>query len=499
MKRKIQKLLVANRGEIALRIMRSAKEMGIQCVAIYSDIDRTSPHVLFADECYPLNGNTPSETYLNIEKILRIAKEAEVDAIHPGYGFLSERAEFAEAVEQAGLIFIGPSSYSIRLMGDKLAAKRAVKAYDVPLVPGTEHPIQSPEEATAIAKEIGFPIMIKAAAGGGGKGMRIVHNSESIQENIERAMSEALNAFGDPSVFIEKYIESPKHIEFQVLGDQYGNIVHLYERECSLQRRHQKVIEEAPSPFVDEDLRQRMGEAAINVARACNYHNAGTVEFIVDQNKQFYFLEMNTRLQVEHPVTEMILGLDLVKWQIQIAQGEKLSFSQSDIRARGHAIELRVYAEDPNNQFLPDIGRLTKYVKPEGPGIRVDDGFREGMEIPIFYDPMIAKLIVWAETREEAIERLKRAISEYRIHGVKTTLEFGLWLCDHPHFRDGSYNTHFIKTHYHGTLKNDVPSDPDLLTAAALSTIHFLSDHTSISSVQSQTTPTISPWRIKRI
>jgi propionyl-CoA carboxylase alpha chain len=498
MKRKIRKLLVANRGEIALRIMRSAREMGISCVAIYSDVDRTAPHVLFADESYPLHGNTPTETYLDIEKILTIAKRAGVDAIHPGYGFLSERAEFARAVEEAGLIFVGPSSHAIDLMGDKLAAKRAVKQFGVPLVPGTEEPVQSPEEAIAIAEEMGFPIMIKAAAGGGGKGMRIVHDPRTMKENIERAMSEAQNAFGNPAVFIEKYIESPKHIEFQILGDQYGNLVHLYERECSIQRRHQKVIEEAPSPFLDDALREQMGIAAINVARSCQYTNAGTVEFIVDRNRNFYFLEMNTRLQVEHPVTEMILGMDLVKWQIRIAEGEKLPFSQEAIKARGHAIELRVYAEDPENQFLPDIGRLERYQKPEGVGIRVDDGFREGMEIPIFYDPMIAKLIVWAETREEAIERLKRAISEYQIRGVKTTLDFGLWLCDHPVFRDGTYDTHFIQKHFSGLREQNASLDANLLTAVAVSVVHLLSQQHRMSNNEAKATIAVSPWRFKR-
>ncbi len=444
--KKIKKLLVANRGEIALRVMRSAKEMGITTVAVYSEADKEAPHVLFADEAYLIGPAASSESYLSIKKIIDTAIKCHADAIHPGYGFLSENAEFARSVVEAGLIFVGPSAYSISLMGDKLTAKQAVKEFGVPLVPGTDEPLSDVQEAKKIAKEIGFPVLVKAAAGGGGKGMRIVYKEEELESAVERAMSEALSAFGNSDVFIEKFVENPRHIEFQILADSYGNVIHLYERECSVQRRHQKVIEEAPSALLTPELRQKMGEAAVNVAKAAKYVNAGTVEFIVDKNLNFYFLEMNTRLQVEHPVTEMITGLDLVKWQIRIAEGAKIDFQVPEIR--GHAIELRVYAEDPANNFLPDIGTLKVYEVPKGIGVRVDDGVYEGMEIPVYYDPMISKLVVYAETREEAIQRMLRAIKEYKIVGVKNTLAFGEFVMKHPAFRSGNFDTSFVAQHF---------------------------------------------------
>jgi acetyl-CoA carboxylase biotin carboxylase subunit len=391
--KKIQKLLVANRGEIALRVMRSAREMGIKTVAIYSEADRQALHVQYADEAVCVGGPKSADSYLNMEAILAVCRNLDVDAIHPGYGFLSENARFAALVQAAGILFIGPSPESIELMGSKLAAKAAVALYNIPLVPGTDKAITDLEEAKQVATQVGFPILIKASAGGGGKGMRVVREVAHFEEQMKLAVSEAQSAFGDGAVFIEKYIAAPRHIEIQVLGDTHGNMVHLFERECSIQRRHQKVVEEAPSSVLTPEIRHQMGQCAVNVAKACNYLGAGTVEFLLDGQKNFYFLEMNTRLQVEHPVTEQITGLDLVKEQIKIAQGEPLSFSQQDLKITGHAMELRVYAEDPRNNFLPDIGKLTTYKRPQGPGVRVDDGFEEGMEIPIYYDPMIAKLV----------------------------------------------------------------------------------------------------------
>jgi propionyl-CoA carboxylase alpha chain len=456
------KILIANRGEIALRVMRSCKEMGIKTVAVYSEVDRLSPHVLYADEAVCLGPAPSNQSYLLGDKIIEVCKKLNVDGVHPGYGFLSENANFAKKVIENGIKFIGPSPESIEIMGSKLMAKNAVKAFDTPLVPGTDQPISDIEEAKKISEKIGYPILIKASAGGGGKGMRIVTKSEEFEEQMERAQSEAKNAFGDDSCFIEKYVASPRHIEVQVLGDHHGNYVYVFERECSIQRRHQKVVEEAPSFVITPELRKEIGEAAINAAKSCKYFNAGTVEFILDENLNFYFLEMNTRLQVEHPISELISGLDLVKEQIKIARGEKISFSQEDLSINGHAIELRVYAEDPQNNFLPDIGTLIEYKKPEGLGIRVDDGFREGMEIPIYYDPMIAKLVVWGKNRTEAIERMKRAIDEYRIKGVKTTLPFGKFVLNHPNFISGDIDTHFVEKYYNSDLLNETINEEEI-------------------------------------
>ena len=416
----MKRILIANRGEIALRIIRSLREMDIETVAVYSDADQHAPHVNAADFAIRLGPGPSTESYLRMDAIIEGAKQLQVEGIHPGYGFLSENAVFAEKVTQAGITFIGPSPDSIRTMGSKLAAKEAVAAYNTPLVPGTAEAITDKEDAKRIAAEIGYPVLIKASAGGGGKGMRVVEQEADFDEQIEMAMSEAQNAFGDASVFLEKFVLDPRHIEIQVLCDQHGNRLYLHERECSIQRRHQKVVEEAPSALLTPELRKAMGESAVRVAESCNYIGAGTVEYLVDRDMNFYFLEMNTRLQVEHPVTELITGLDLVKEQVKVARGEALSLTQEEVLLQGHAIELRVYAEDPLNNFLPDIGTLEYYEKPEGPGVRVDDGFEEGMEIPIFYDPMISKLIVYGNSREEAIHRMKRAINEYRIVGVKT-------------------------------------------------------------------------------
>lgn len=444
----IKKILVANRGEIALRIMKTARNMGIKTVAVFSEADRNAPHVKFADEAVCIGPPPSNESYLLGDKIIKVAKELNVDAIHPGYGFLSENAEFGESVEKSGMIFIGPRSHAIRIMGSKLAAKDAVKDYNIPMVPGTAEAITDVSAAKEIAKEIGFPILIKASAGGGGKGMRIVENSIEFEEQMKRAISEAENAFGDGSVFIEKFVTSPRHIEIQVLADNFGNTVHLFERECSIQRRHQKVVEEAPSSVLTPELRNQMGEAAVKVAKACDYVGAGTVEFLLDDKHNFYFLEMNTRLQVEHPVTELITGLDLVEQQINVANNEKLSFSQDDLKITGHAFELRVYAEDPLNNFMPSVGKLEVYRPPSGKNIRVDDGFTEGMQVPIQYDPMLSKLITYGKTRNEAMQRMLEAISEYDVEGVSTTLPFGKFVFEHEAFRSGNFDTNFVKKYY---------------------------------------------------
>lgn len=464
---KITKILVANRGEIALRIMRSAREMGISTVAVFSEADRTAPFVRYADEAICIGPPPSSESYLKIDKIIDAALRTGAQAIHPGYGFLSENAGFASAVKKAGLIFIGPDEEAIETMGSKLAAKQAVKAYNIPLVPGTDEAVKDLDEALRTARTVGFPLLIKASAGGGGKGMRIVNHEEELEEQMNRAISEAVSAFGDGSVFIERYVSSPRHIEVQVLADRHGNTLYLFERECSIQRRHQKVVEEAPSAVLTEELRKQIGEAAVNVARSCNYVGAGTVEFLVDDKLNFYFLEMNTRLQVEHPVTELITGKDLVKEQIRIAEGHPISFSQSELEIRGHAIEIRVYAEDPSNNFLPDIGKLHTYVKPEGPGIRVDDGFVEGMDIPIYYDPMIAKLIVHGKDRQEAIDRMLRAISDYRISGVATTLPFCRFALNHEAFRSGKFDTNFVKHYWKPEEMESGHSNSELTAIAA--------------------------------
>ncbi|OCX52637.1 acetyl-CoA carboxylase biotin carboxylase subunit [Mucilaginibacter sp. PPCGB 2223] len=444
----MKKLLVANRGEIALRIMRSAREMGIKTVAVYSDADRNALHVRYADEAVHIGPAPSNQSYLVGDKIIAACKQTGAEAIHPGYGFLSENPAFAKQVREAGLILVGPSPEAMEVMGNKLSAKAAALKYNIPMVPGTEEAITDVVVAKIRASEVGFPILIKAAAGGGGKGMRIVDRVEDFEEQMALAVSEATSAFGDGSVFIERYVSSPRHIEIQILGDTHGNIVHLFERECSVQRRHQKVIEEAPSSILTPEIRQRMGKCAVDVGRSVNYTGAGTVEFIMDDDLNFYFLEMNTRLQVEHPVSELITGIDLVKEQIEIARGKAISFKQEDLEIKGHAIELRVYAEDPANDFLPDIGTLQTYTTPKGPGVRVDDGFEQGMEIPIYYDPMIAKLITYGADRTEAIDRMIRAIDEYHITGITTTLGFGRFVLQHEAFTSGKFDTHFVKKYF---------------------------------------------------
>lgn len=477
--RTITKILIANRGEIALRVMRSAREMGISTVAVYSEADRNAPFVKYADEAVFIGPPPSTQSYLVFDKIIGAAKSTGAQAIHPGYGFLSENAAFARKVKEEGLILIGPSPESMEIMGSKLAAKDAVKKYNIPLVPGTDYAITDIEKAKVIAGEVGFPILIKASAGGGGKGMRIVENASQFEEMMKLAVNEATSAFGDGSVFIERYVGSPRHIEVQVMGDMHGNIVHLFERECSVQRRHQKVIEEAPSSVLTPELRKEMGACAVQVAKSCNYVGAGTVEFLMDEKLNFYFLEMNTRLQVEHPVTEMITGKDLVKEQINIAMGYPLSFSQDDLTINGHSVEVRVYAEDPANNFLPDIGKLTTYVPPKGPGVRVDDGFEEGMDIPIYYDPMIAKLVTHGATREEAIARMLRAIDDYRITGVTTTLPFCSFVLKHPAFISGKFDTHFVKSYFTPEVLNNTSEDEEVIAAltAALVTLSGKSVH----------------------
>ena len=480
----MNKILIANRGEIALRVMRSARKMGIKTVAVYSEADRSAAHVKFADEAVLLGPAPSSESYLVMEKVIEAAKSTGADGIHPGYGFLSENAVFAEMVKKAGITFIGPSPHSIRIMGSKLAAKEAVRDYKIPMVPGIEEAITDVDLAKKIAQEIGFPILIKASAGGGGKGMRVVENLEELPSQMERAISEAISSFGDGSVFIEKYVTSPRHIEIQVLADTHGNVVHLFERECSVQRRHQKVVEEAPSVVLTPKIRAAMGEAAIKVAKACDYVGAGTVEFLLDDKKNFYFLEMNTRLQVEHPVTELITGVDLVEEQIKVARGEKLSFSQKDLEIKGHALEVRVYAEDPMNNFLPSIGTLETYKRPTGEGIRLDDGYEEGMEIPIYYDPMIAKLITYGANRNEAIQRMLVAIKNYKIEGLQTTLPFGKFVFEHDAFISGNFDTHFVKEHYSPEkIKEDRAASAEIAAKVALK--FYLEGKSQLKEVES--------------
>jgi acetyl-CoA carboxylase biotin carboxylase subunit len=470
----IRKILVANRGEIAIRVMRSCREMGIKSVAVFSEADRTAYHVRYADEAYCIGPAPSAQSYLNIEKIIEVAKDTGVDAIHPGYGFLSENAKFAERCAAEDIIFIGPDPYAINTMGDKITARKTMIAAGVPVVPGTTDKITSEEDALKTVKEIGLPVMIKASAGGGGKGMRLVKKEKDIISSVRAARSEAKTAFGDDAVYIEKYIESPHHIEFQILGDKHGNIVHLFERECSVQRRHQKVVEETPSPIMTPEVRERMGNYAVAAAKAVNYHGAGTIEFIMDDNLNYYFLEMNTRLQVEHPITERVVGVDLVKEQIRVAEGKPLRFKQTDLKQDGHAIECRIYAEDPYNNFMPNPGRIRHITEPLGLGIRHDGYVFEGYEIPMYYDPMISKLIVWASTREEAIARMRRALLAYKITGVKTSIPFleKIMLC--KPFVEGRYNTHFIEDNLEFLLTPDT-CELECSDVAIMTTfIHYL-------------------------
>ncbi|MES2747042.1 MAG: acetyl-CoA carboxylase biotin carboxylase subunit [Bacteroidota bacterium] len=463
------KILVANRGEIAIRVMKTAKKMGIKTVAVYSTADRNALHVKYADEAVWIGEAASSQSYLRGDKIIEVCLSLGVDAVHPGYGFLSENASFATACEKNNIIFIGPKSKAIEMMGSKLAAKDAVKKYNIPMVPGTEEAITDIEEAKKIATSIGFPILIKASAGGGGKGMRVVERESDFVSQMNRAISEATSAFGDGSVFIEKYVTKPRHIEIQIMADSHDNILYVFERECSIQRRHQKVVEEAPSCILTPQKRKEMGEAAVKVARACDYLGAGTVEFLMDEQLNFYFLEMNTRLQVEHPVTEMISGLDLVELQIRVARGEALTIKQDDLQITGHAMELRVYAEDTMNDFLPNVGFLSTYKLPEGDGIRVDNGIEQGMDVPIYYDPMLSKLVTYGKTREESIELMIKAIDDYHIEGVATTLPFGKFVMEHEAFRSGDFDTGFVKAYYDAEkLKSALDTEAEIAALLAL-------------------------------
>ncbi len=461
------KVLIANRGEIAVRVMRACREMGIASVAVYSDVDRASLHVLKADEAYPIGPAAATESYLNFHKILQAAKLSGADAIHPGYGFLSENAKFAQACADAGVRFIGPAAAAMELMGSKTSARQAMEKAGIPLVPGTSCGLDSVEQARQVAEKIGYPVMLKAAAGGGGKGMRLVHRPEELGSALESAKSEAQRAFGDGEVYLEKAIVNPRHIEMQILADEHGHTVYLGERECSIQRRHQKVLEESPSVIVDADMRRRMGEVAVRVARAAGYANAGTVEFLVDQQKNFYFLEMNTRLQVEHPVTELVTGLDLVHLQIRIAAGESLPFRQEDIGGRGHAIECRIYAEDPDNNYFPSPGKITLLLAPSGPGIRRDSGMYEGWTVPIEYDPLLAKLIGYGSDRGQAISRLVRAMHEYFVGGIKTNISLFQRILRDPEFVAGKIDTGYLDR----LLRSGVPAaergDADIAAIAA--------------------------------
>ncbi|HSL27632.1 MAG TPA: acetyl-CoA carboxylase biotin carboxylase subunit [Anaerolineales bacterium] len=487
----LNKIMIANRGEIAIRVMRACRELGIRTVAVYSDADKHALHVQHADEAIHIGPAAPKESYLNVEKLLAAAKQTDADAIHPGYGFLSENAAFAAAAASAGLTFIGPSAESIRAMGDKAESKIRMREAGVPTVPGYEG-LESEDDFKRAADEIGYPVLVKAAAGGGGKGMRVVNQENELSDAIESARREALNAFGDERLLIEKYLAKAHHIEFQVFGDHHGNLVHLFERECSVQRRHQKIIEETPSPLLTPEVREQMGAAAVAAAKAVNYHNAGTVEFIFDPTlSSFYFLEMNTRLQVEHPVTELVTGMDLVHWQIRVAAGEPFPFTQSHFTQRGHAIECRVYAEDPANGFLPSTGKLLQYMEPRGPGIRLDSGFTAGDEVTHFYDPLLAKLIVHAEDRETAIRRMQAALREFIVHGVVTNIDFLQAVLSHPDFANGRASTRWVETEFNWMP----PAEPPLeaLVAASLAELRALSRQPSM--LQSNEPDPYSPWK----
>ncbi|MDP7021711.1 MAG: acetyl-CoA carboxylase biotin carboxylase subunit [Candidatus Krumholzibacteria bacterium] len=462
---KIRKVLVANRGEIALRVMRALREMEVPSVAVYSDADREASHVFFADEAVNIGPAPSAESYLNIERIIEAARKSGADAVHPGYGFLSENPAFARALRDEGLTFVGPSPEAMETMGNKLSARARMIETGVRVIPGGDGPVSETGEAARLAKEIGYPVMLKAASGGGGKGMRVVRSEEELETALRDTREEAEKAFADPSVFLEKYIDSPRHVEIQVLADRHGNCVHLGERECSIQRRHQKVVEESPSPIVDASMRTDMAEMAIRVAQACEYEGAGTVEFIVDSNREFYFLEMNTRLQVEHPVTELTWNVDLVKLQFLIACGETLPFAQADLSSRGWAMEFRIYAEDPSRDFLPSTGKILRLREPVGPGIRHDSGIYEKYEIPVYYDPLLSKLVIYGESREEVIQRARRAFSEFSIGGVKTNIPFHQWLLEQKDYAEANFDTHFIDRHFDSSK---LDCDPELPFVAML-------------------------------
>jgi acetyl-CoA carboxylase biotin carboxylase subunit len=491
-----KRILVANRGEIAVRIIRAAREMGIETVAIYHEVDKKSTFVHYADYAYEIKAETPKNAYLDIDQIVETAKKSGAEAIHPGYGFLSERAAFSKAVTEAGMKFIGPEPFAIDVMGNKTKARELMAKAGVPIVPGTKQKIIEIDEAFIIAKEIGYPILLKAAAGGGGKGMRKVESDADFVSSFEAAQREAIKAFGDDAIYIEKYIENPKHIEIQVIADGHGNYVHLGERDCSIQRRHQKVIEEAPSTVLDEELRHQMGKVALDAARACDYINAGTVEFLLDKNKNFYFLEMNTRLQVEHPVTEMVTGIDLAKEQISIAYGNELSFTQEDIQWNGHAIECRIYAEDPFNNFLPDTGKITYLRRPGGKGVRIDSGVEQGSEITIHFDPMLGKLIIWGRDRIEAVNRMERALMNYRIKGIKTCIPFELAVMQHHDFRYGYFDTSFIENAFDFAALDKMKEESEEFIAAIAA---FGFQKMQNDEVRQSFEPKINKWKERQL
>lgn len=491
----IKKILIANRGEIAIRVMRSCYEMGIRTVAVFSEADRASRHVLYADEAECIGPAASLESYLCIDKIISVAKRHKVDAIHPGYGFLSENAEFARRCKEEGIIFIGPEPETMQEMGDKIQARINMIAAGVPVVPGTHEKLNSAEEAVKICREIGFPVMIKASMGGGGKGMRVASCEEEVASMYEAARSEAISSFGDGTVYIEKFVESPHHIEFQILGDKHGNVIHLFDRECSVQRRHQKIVEESPSPFISDEIRAKMGAAAVAAAKHVGYVGAGTIEFLVDKNGNFYFLEMNTRLQVEHPITEEVCGIDLVKQQIKIADGQPLSYRQEDILQRGHAIECRICAEDTDNDFRPSPGLIHQLIEPQGKGIRIDSSVYQGYEIPVHYDPMIGKLIVWATKREYAIERMRRALYEYKVIGLVTNIRYLRRIIDVPQFKKGCYDTSFIETNRDRLRKRSGYHTESEDIAAIAAYMDYLMDYEENSAEVQDSSSALSRWR----
>jgi acetyl-CoA carboxylase biotin carboxylase subunit len=491
-----EKILIANRGEIAVRVIRSCKELGIIPVTVYSECDRTALHVSLSYESHPIGPSPSKESYLNIDRIIDAARKSAADAIHPGYGFLAENAEFAQACKDAGFVFIGPRPESIRMMGNKLIARENMAAAGVPMIPGSDGPVEDVAAAVKVARGIGYPVILKAAAGGGGKGMRIVRAEDEFESALSMTMGEAGSAFGDSSVYIEKYIENPKHIEIQVMADRHGNIVTYGERECSMQRRYQKVIEEAPSPVVSPKMRAALSSAAKKAAAAASYEGAGTVEFIVDKNLDFYFLEMNTRLQVEHPITEMVYGVDLVKQQIEVALGEKLAVDQKKIRPNGHAIEMRLYAEDPSNNFLPSVGTIRRLTLPQGPGVRNENGVYAGYEIPIYYDPLIGKLVVWAETRPEAVRRAHRALRECLVDGVRTNIGFLLWALREKGFEDGSYDTHYIERHFDPSSLRRKEEEIELASiAASITAYNYAKKSGKAGGFRARDSRTPNAWR----
>ncbi len=493
MEKAFEKILVANRGEIAVRVIRTCREMGIVTVAVYSDIDSKALHVRVADEAYSIGEAKPSASYLNIDEIIGVAKQCGAQAIHPGYGFLAENSKLVKRCEEEGIVFIGPPSSAMRIMGNKTTSRTKMVEAEVPIIPGTLEPIDDEKELAMEAEKIGFPVIIKASAGGGGKGLRLVNDKKELVSSFRLARSEAESSFDDPSVYIEKYIQEPHHIEVQILADNFGNIVYLGERECSIQRRYQKVLEETPSPFLDEETRHEMGRMAVKVAASVDYRNAGTVEFVVDKNKNFYFLEMNTRLQVEHPVTEMVTGIDLVKCQIEVAAGKPLAFGQEDIKPKGYSLQCRIYAEDPDNDFMPSPGKILHLRVPSGGlGIRDDNGVYEGYEVPMEYDPLLSKLVTWGQTREEAIHRMLRALSEYQIYGIRTTVPFFERILLHPQFFAGDYNTHFIPN-MEEKKDRDEPND-ELVALIAAGIKSYCESKASLGFRQKQKT---SNWKTK--